>query len=179
MKAYSLQVINSSMDPLTYIGQLHQVVDDLVSPLEQHHAERLQCRIGCSSCCVDDISVFEVEAESIKQNNSELLQIGRPHPVGGCAFLDADGACRIYQHRPYVCRTQGLPLRWIEGEDGDLFEARDICPLNAEGQPLVELNAEHCWDIGPVEERLAATQQRFGEAGARVLLRSLFARPCL
>ena len=34
-------------------------------------------------------------------------------PEGACAFLDGEGGCRVYPDRPYVCRTQGLPLRWI------------------------------------------------------------------
>jgi Fe-S-cluster containining protein len=84
--------------------------------------------------------------------------------------LDDEKRCRIYAHRPYVCRTQGLPLRWIEDEGEEIYEARDICPLNAEGPPLEELPAEECWSIGPFEERLAREQKD----GARVALRSLF-----
>ncbi|MGK2859558.1 MAG: YkgJ family cysteine cluster protein [Thermoanaerobaculia bacterium] len=32
-----------------------------------------------------------------------------------CPALAEDGACRIYEHRPLVCRTFGLPIR--EGRD--------------------------------------------------------------
>ena len=93
-----------------------------------------------------------------------------------CAFLDNEGACRIYEDRPYVCRTQGLPLRWIdEISDFEFVELRDICPLNDEGTPIEELDESECWTIGPIEERLAKLQLMFGEGVmTRISLRSLF-----
>jgi len=76
-----------------------------------------------------------------------------------CAFLDDAGACRIYSHRPYVCRSQGVPLRWTdEDEAGDLVELRDICPLNEAGTPIEALPAESCWSIGWAETALAQLQ---------------------
>src|SRR5512134_1307867 len=98
------------------IGRLHDEIDVLAERLHTHHAARLQCRRGCASCCVDDITVFEVEAERIRAHHAELLASGQSHLPGACAFLDDEGGCRIYADRPYVCRTQGLPLRWIEGD---------------------------------------------------------------
>jgi Fe-S-cluster containining protein len=61
---------------------------------------RLQCREGCSACCVDDRSVFEVEAAHVRLHHAELLAIGTSHAAGACAFLDERGACRIYAERP-------------------------------------------------------------------------------
>ncbi|MFH1568638.1 MAG: YkgJ family cysteine cluster protein, partial [Gemmatimonadota bacterium] len=96
---------------------------------------------------------------------------------GACAFLDAEGACRIYPQRPYVCRTQGLPLRWLDEVDGATVELRDICPLNEEGVPIEELDAAACWTIGPAEGALAEFQARAdGGQGRRVALRGLFHR---
>jgi hypothetical protein len=103
-----------------------------------------------------------------------MLEEGIPHAPGACAFLDAEGCCRVYDERPYVCRTQGLPLRWIEEDNGGSpVEARDICPLNDErGPPLEELAADAMWSIGPFEARL---RERSPD-GARVSLRELFTR---
>lgn len=162
-----------------YVAELHKVVDGLVAPLEATHQARLQCRRGCSGCCVDGLTVFEVEAELIRARHAALLEGGEPHPPGRCAFLDEAGACRIYESRPYVCRTQGLPLRWVEETDtGAVVENRDICPLNADGEPALEaLPAAECWSIGPVEERLRAVQEKLdGGEGRRVALRSLLKR---
>ena len=112
---------------------LYRDIDAKAGILVRIHGNRLKCRMGCAECCMDDITVFEVEAENIRCHNNVLLNTGIPSG-SGCAFLDESGACRIYPQRPYVCRTQGLPLRWLEELDDDaLVEMRDICPLNEEG----------------------------------------------
>ena len=162
---------------LPLLAQLHREVDQEAERLAQAHRSRLRCRRGCAACCVDGITVFQVEAEDIRRHHGDLLAAGTPHPEGACAFLDADGACRIYAHRPYVCRTQGLPLRWTEERgDGSVVELRDICPLNDEGAPIETLAPEECWTLGPYEGRLAALQQRSGTGETtRVRLRDLFA----
>jgi uncharacterized protein len=150
------------------IETLHGEVDVRAKALAEHHRERLVCRRGCFGCCVDDITVFEVEAARIRDAAATLLAEGTPHPVGQCAFLGSEGECRIYDVRPYVCRTQGLPLRWIDDEAE--AEYRDICPLNDESDPIETLAAEECWTLGEFEERLAELQ---GD-GKRVALRDLF-----
>ena len=166
------------MDP---IDALHRQVDRLTAPLDSWHRDRLQCRPGCSSCCGDDLTVWAVEADLIRRHHADLLDTGSPHPEGACAFLDDLGRCRIYEHRPYVCRTQGYPLRWLdEADDGlSLVELRDICPLNDEtGPPIEELPAEACWTLGPFEQQLAQLQHNASDGSmTRVRLRDLFSRP--
>ncbi len=159
-----------------WVDHLHDVVDELVAPLVAAHGARLSCRAGCHECCSDALSVFEIEAAVIERHHAELLATGIPNEDGGCAFLDQRGECRVYEHRPYVCRTQGLPLRWLErDEDGESVEVRDVCPLNAEGPALEELSSDLCWTLGPFEERLAARQSAVdGGEGRRIPLRSLF-----
>lgn len=160
------------------IDRLHRAVDMMAAPLVARHGERLQCKRGCHACCVDNLTVFALEAAEIAVHHAELLESSEPGPEGACAFLDPEGACRIYEHRPYVCRTQGLPLRWLEEQDGDVVELRDICELNfvdALETPLAELPAEHCFTLGPVEQRLREQAEQAG-AAERISLRSLFAR---
>lgn len=156
---------------------LHRAVDEGVRPLVSELGDRLRCKMGCSDCCVDDLSVFEVEAQRIRAAYPGLLAEGLPHAEGACAFLDAAGACRVYEARPYVCRTQGLPLRWIQdGDDDEPHEMRDICELNEPGTPdLVQLPTDHCWELGPIEGRLATLQVRLTAAPDRIRLRDLFA----
>jgi Fe-S-cluster containining protein len=151
------------------IAELHGEVDARAKALAEWHRERMVCRRGCFGCCVDDITVFDVEAARIQTFAAELLGSGEPHPIGRCAFLGSEGECRIYEVRPYVCRTQGLPLRWVDDEAE--AEYRDICPLNDESDPIEELAAEECWTLGEFEARLALLQGN----GKRVRLRDLFA----
>jgi uncharacterized protein len=156
------------------IAALHADVAREIRRLHVVHAARLQCRRGCPSCCVDGLTVFEVEAQNIRGWHAELLATGTLHAEGACAFLDETGACRIYGERPYVCRTQGLPLRWIEERDGSAVELRDICPLNEVGEPIQGMRADACWSIGPVEERLALLQFAARAESPRIRLRDLF-----
>ena len=57
-----------------------------------------------------------------------------------CPNLNERGECLMYEHRPLVCRTFGLPLR-----DGDRYIG-DICELNFReaAQPAREAAA---WDL--------------------------------
>jgi len=164
---------------IDWVEAFHTVVDQIAAGIERANAARLQCRVGCADCCVDSVTVFEIEAAVIRRHYAELLATAEPHPHGACAFLDPNRHCRIYDHRPYVCRTQGLPLRWLEEDDdapGDIVESRDICPKNVDGGlPLEIIEADACWTIGPFEERLAKRQAEVdGGRGDRVALRSLF-----
>lgn len=160
------------------LADLYRQIDRRAEWLYALHAARMQCRRGCCGCCEDGLTVFEVEARNIRRHHADLLAKGTPHAEGACAFLDGEGACRIYPHRPYVCRTQGLPLRWIEPlPDGSFAELRDICPLNEEGPPVESLPAEACWRIGPFEEALAGLQAAAdGGRMRRAPLRGLFRR---
>jgi hypothetical protein len=161
------------MSPLDALIALHAEVDREAAETAAKHPDRLQCRRGCAACCVDGITVFEVEAERIRRFAPEVLS-EPPHPEGACAFLDAEGACRVYEHRPYVCRTQGLPLRWLEDLGDDVVEMRDICPLNEAGPPIEGLDPGACWTIGPFEDRLQTIARAFEPGMGRVPLRGLF-----
>jgi len=158
--------------------RFYRELEEELAPLRRRHAARLRCGPGCAACCVDGLTVFPVEAEMIRRRHAALLERGGPGPAGGCAFLDGRGRCRIYENRPYVCRTQGLPLRWIEtGPEGVPVEMRDICRLNEEGPPVESLDADACWTLGPFEGTLAGIQAAAdGGESPRVPLRSLFRR---
>ncbi len=162
---------------LPTLQAMYEQLAELTGRLDEVHAGRLHCGKRCFSCCVDDITVFEIEAENIRRNHSGLLQSEAPHATGACAFLDEAGACRIYDSRPYVCRTQGYPLRWLdENADGTIVELRDVCPQNDTAGPIEDIPVEDCWTIGPFEEFLAQLQATAdNDLLKRVSLRSLFA----
>lgn len=151
-------------------------MDARAGALYARHAARLRCRCGCAACCVDELTVFAVEAALIRARAPGVLREA-PHPPGACGFLDEAGACRIYAQRPYVCRTQGLPLRWVDFDaPGGPVERRDVCPRNEPGPAIETLPAADCWELGPAEARLARIEaERTGGALVRVALRELFA----
>ncbi len=174
-RRWTLEPADQTPERLQETLRIHAEVDERVRRLHLIHGDRLQCRKGCASCCIDDLTVFEVEAQRIREWCSEVLA-EEPYPEGACAFLDGEGACRIYEHRPYVCRTQGLPLRWYAtDDDGKTVEWRDICERNETGAPIVSLPDESCWLVGPVEARLVGLQASVAPAPSeRVRLRGLF-----
>lgn len=132
-------------------------VDALCRRLYKIHSKHLLCRKGCFSCCTD-ISVLAVEAYAIlmgfpsmipENKNSEAEEENLSDFSGSntskqnlCAFLDQDGACRIYPFRPLICRTHGLPLLYLMEEydtDGERVQAAVpqwqlfYCDLNFQG----------------------------------------------
>ncbi len=165
---------------LDALDALHDEIDREVARLSDLHRGRLRCGRGCASCCLLELRVSPVEAERIRRAYPDLLREGEPHAEGGCAFLDRAGACRIYDARPFVCRTQGLPLRVFlerdsggeEGEDPandatEIEEHRSICELNvAGGPPIEDLPEAACWLVGPYELRLARIDEAFREESA-------------
>jgi len=68
-----------------------------------------------------------------------------------CPNLDDSGLCMIYEHRPLVCRTFGLPLR-----DGARYIG-DVCELNFE-EATIDEKESAAWDLqwedalGPEDE---------------------------
>ena len=159
------------------LKQFYLEIERETERLEQVNHPRLNCRNGCSGCCVDEITIWNIEAENIRQTHQLLLKEELPNTNGGCAFLTQDGACRIYRSRPYVCRTQGLPLRWFDEIESEIYEFRDICPLNEAGEPIENLADDNCWTIGEPETTLAELQSEFGNGEMRrVPLRELFSK---
>ena len=149
---------------LERLAALHREVDEQSAAVADIHRDHLVCRRGCCECCSDGLTVLEIEAAWILAHRDRWDRpAGGPHPPGKCAFLAPDGACRIYRWRPYICRTQGLPLRWLGDDAADPGEGRSICPLNerefaAAGISLADLKADSMWTLGGSEGRLASLQ---------------------
>ncbi len=57
-----------------------------------------------------------------------------------CPNLNEAGECLMYEHRPLVCRTFGLPLR-----DGDRYIG-DVCDLNFADSPQT-VKESAAWDL--------------------------------
>ena len=98
-------------------------------------ASRFKCQ-RCGKCCKSEygdntVTIFPSEIRSIMQATGlEWLDIARPNDSydmdesgeyhtfewalrknsnGECKFLE-NGACRIYEHRPYLCRSYPMSL---------------------------------------------------------------------
>jgi hypothetical protein len=76
----------------------------------------MQCTTGCSDCCHVRLTITPVEAAAVRaqvatwpaERRRGLAEAGQ---TDRCAALDLAGRCKIYEARPLVCRSHGVPIR--------------------------------------------------------------------
>lgn len=160
-------------------------IDEAYEAVAARRAADLSCARGCHQCCVDGLSVLSVEAAAIEQHLATAGLSAAPAPsAAGCAFLDADGACTVYEARPVVCRTHGIPLRMLDDAPATGTVGRPLRVL--QGVEVCELNfTEREWadadvlDVERISALLLVVEQRYrartGASGAleRVPLRDV------
>lgn len=83
-----------------------------------------------------------------------------------CPALEDDGRCRIYESRPLVCRTFGLPIR-----DGAQYIG-DICELNFT-EAAQDLREDAAWDLQ--NEDVVGTEDEYTVPEAIVIAARLLA----
>lgn len=129
-------IVNKALKKLSKISQsvkrarlAHRMIDEFNAEVFQSSlVKKLSpCQEGCSFCCHTQVSVTADEAELLSQKISNGLEVDldrleRQALVGNdsqeyfrlsfedrrCVFLDEKGACRVYQDRPAVCRTNAV-----------------------------------------------------------------------
>ncbi|MBK8801005.1 MAG: YkgJ family cysteine cluster protein [Fibrobacteres bacterium] len=123
----------------------------------------LACRKGCHHCCRRIPSLLPVEfayLSSIAASGGDSSLRSELHPGEAlCGLLDDQGACRLYERRPVVCRTHGLLI---------LSEAGlDHCPWNF--QELEEIDESLPFSLESLHEtslrvNLAFLQRSYPDA---------------
>lgn len=134
--------MNDATSLLAEYGALREKVDAKVAEVTDRRRDDIACRRGCSDCCAPGLTVLPVEAYAIEEHLSGGVLLPEPRQ-DRCAFLDRDGGCAIYEARPILCRTHGLPIFMPGGggrgqlpvlssqEDEDVW----ACGLNFTGRP--------------------------------------------
>jgi uncharacterized protein len=133
-------------------AQLDEHLVRLRTRVDQHFAQavartptQFACRPGCETCCHQRFSVFEVEAAHIRdalalldRSDPDLRQRVRERGLDpqlrACALL-VDGRCTVYEQRPLICRSHGLPIGVRESDEPGSALRIDHCPLNFRDQP--------------------------------------------
>lgn len=105
-------------------NQFIQRVDERCAELGTEHQAHLQCRKGCDLCCMN-YRIFPIEYYAIKQALKHEANLTCESVDGSCVFLNKQ-VCQIYEHRPVICRTHGLPLLFLNDEQWEL----STCELN-------------------------------------------------
>jgi Fe-S-cluster containining protein len=156
--------------------QLLTKLDQKFSEIQSRHLSRMKCGAGCHSCCVPNLTVFEIERENIRELiertpglEAKLVALEKQNPHKGtrCRFLDAQGNCAVYEARPLVCRSHGAPL--FSKQDGEAL--LDVCPLNfSELETLSVLLREDFINLDLLNTILAALNKNLDPSGARIPL---------
>ncbi len=99
--------------------QLCDKVDAFFARVEARHADQMNCQSGCYDCCDVQLSLTGVEAEAAlaawralsDERRAAVRATWRPDATA-CSALDRQGRCAIYDGRPLVCRSHGVPIRF-------------------------------------------------------------------
>ena len=129
------------------------------------------CKKGCCGCCTA-ITLFPVEFFAIKQeiermrfgNLAKTLALSdfkNTKEGDGCIFLEKS-ICMIYEARPIICRTQGLPLLYFS----DKLEEYTItfCEKNFSSRNEdFEFDTEYAIDLDRLNSSLYKLNKEFIE----------------
>jgi hypothetical protein len=111
----SISRISKNNFPEKYL-ELREEADAECRRLELMHSALMVCKKGCTSCCMD-FSIFPVEFFTIAGSlKGKKIPFNRAATEGECPML-VGGLCIIYESRPFICRSHGLPLLSM-GEEG-------------------------------------------------------------
>jgi Fe-S-cluster containining protein len=151
---------------MTCIHEYHQLLaalDAEIVHIAKMHAGAISCGPGCASCC-RPFSVLAIEAACVREavatlDTASREQLDRNLAEGdACCPLLIDDLCAIYAARPVICRTQGLPLAYVDEEreaievsacglnfpDDHGFAPEDLLFMDQFNTRLAELNRTWC-----------------------------------
>jgi Fe-S-cluster containining protein len=119
--------IRTEVDEVSLAAGFNERIQEEVNKLfeDVSFAEKITCKSGCSFCCHQYVVVTDDEAKLIieycrevniqidwdsierkanlnSQNEHDYSKI--PYLERKCTFLGDDNKCKIYKHRPAVCR---------------------------------------------------------------------------
>ncbi|WP_299580588.1 YkgJ family cysteine cluster protein [uncultured Sunxiuqinia sp.] len=135
--------------------QLRNQVDQLSEQLSSLHKSHMACKKGCDLCCMD-YDVFPIEFEAMKEALQNKQVDVQKSVDGSCIFLK-DHTCQIYEHRPIICRTHGLPLLFMNDDQWEL----SACELNFTEFDDEEFNTENTFPQDKFNSKLFLLNQAF------------------
>lgn len=168
------------------LAELRSKVDTFFTRVAARYPGQLACAPGCADCCRGELTVTAVEAAGIARAVSALAPAARAELARRardgtpCVALDADGRCAVYEARPIVCRSHGVPLRFTEpSPDGKRsLPVLDACSKNFTGMDLAAVDPGSILDQQTLSVVLGGIDALFAQEtgrprGARTPLRDV------
>lgn len=149
-------------DAIKQYRQLRSLAEKSSLELSQLHTDNIVCAAGCSNCCVN-LSVFPVEfysiLETLKANNVKTLSFDDKL---SCGFLK-DSLCSIYNVRPLICMTHGLPIVFRNDESEEPEYSVSFCEKNFTNADLntMEFNRDNTFNIDDLNAQLSQINYHF------------------
>lgn len=132
-------------------------IDSLCRDIILASGDEIACKPGCDGCC-RHFSVFPVEAYNLARAVASLDpgvagmirdRAGNLREGDGCPLLHG-GCCMLYEKRPIICRTHGLPILIRDGDGAKI----DFCPRNYRNAESIK--GHHLIDLDTLNNTLAA-----------------------
>lgn len=99
--------------------ELCDKVDAFFARVEARHRDEVHCDRGCYDCCDVQLTVTGVEATAVRaawlaldEERRAAVRATWREGATACAALDRQGRCAVYEGRPLVCRSHGVPVRF-------------------------------------------------------------------
>lgn len=158
--------------PRERLHELFLKVDSFFARAKSRSGEAITCAAGCDDCCRRRFSVTTIEAAEVQEALDRLSDEERQRVAAraadaagtACPALGEDGRCAVYEARPTICRTHGLPIRFTERKGGRSLPVVDACPKNFVGQDLASLDPSTMLDQATLSTVLAALDAAYADA---------------
>lgn len=151
--------------------QLCDKVDAFFARVAARHPEALACHTGCYDCCDVRLTVTGVEAAAVRSAWLALPQLRRDEVratwregASACAALDRQGRCAVYEGRPLVCRSHGVPVRMLDKRSLPVLE---VCHRNFVAQGPEGADADCVLDQVTLSAMLLLVERQDAEACER------------
>lgn len=139
--------------------ELRKQVDTLVDELSKTHQNHMKCKKGCDMCCMD-YSIFPIEfyfiLNELKTKSVEFTN-GKKSKENICVFL-RNQVCTVYEQRPFICRTHGLPLLYMSEDSQWELSA---CELNFTEFDFEEFTLENTFEQDKFNSKLFMLNKDF------------------
>jgi Fe-S-cluster containining protein len=139
--------------------KIRQEIDKFAGQLSKIHHKHITCKKGCDSCCTD-YGILPVEFHFILNELKHIrveTQLAEAANESKCIFLK-NHACTIYEQRPVICRTHGLPL--IFANDEGEFEL-SACELNFTNFDFDDFSMENTFHQDKYNSKLFMLNREF------------------
>lgn len=139
--------------------ELRNEIDKLSEELAKGHEKHMKCKKGCDMCCMD-YSIFPIEFYFILNDfrgQKIEFESGKKSKENICVFLK-NQVCSVYDQRPIICRTHGLPLLYMSEENQWELSA---CELNFTEFDFEEFTLDNTFEQDKFNSKLFMLNKEF------------------